>query len=214
MSKTKPVPIELNDEIEKLYDWRPPQQLQQALTLINKRYTSAELFTYPNINRLFREIWGTYEFCRLAPSEEARLIRDDQINADFSCKLAGRMLNLQLTEAIEEGRIRGREYQLGPKLQHDPFEDWGNRRRQIPDRLRETFAKKARKGYPPDVSLLVYLNIVTYDYWREEIEADIFGVSNETERPFASIWIIWSGRLYRTYLHPDTENWEWHGSSK
>jgi hypothetical protein len=139
-----------------------------------------------------------------------RLSPKDEKSADFELQLRnGEILPFQATVADSDDRKIGHEYQVwrneGYPPRADPAEDWWERRLEIAPALLRAVAKKAPKPsrrYSPDMRLLIFLNLGTYDDWREEIELELATCAAPAALWFRSVWVLWSGRLYRCAPNP------------
>ena len=93
----------------------------------------------------------------------------------------------------------------------DPFEEWEHRRRAIPAALQAAIKKKVGKNYgdAAELCLLIYFNLGTYGYQRHEIEIEVVRLTEPAKDHFRSVWVYWSGRLYRCWPNPSirTEGW-------
>jgi hypothetical protein len=153
----------------------------------------------------FRDVYCAKKCASLMGVRRLRLSPQDEKSADFEVQLRnGEVLPFQTTVADSEGRKIGLEYQdwrdEGYPPSHDSGEDWWRRRLEIAPALLRAVAKKAPKPsrrYSPDMRLLIYLNLGTYDSWREEIELEIATCAAPAALWFRSVWVLWSGRLYR-----------------
>jgi hypothetical protein len=151
-----------------------------------------------------------YAGIRVARNTGARALRlrpEGKLEPDIDIRLRnGRVLSFQKTIADIEGRKMGKEHRdwvrSGGKPRHDPVGNWWTRRQQVGPALTRAIGRKAAEGYPPETRLLIYLNLGTYGTWRDEIEADIVRFSAPGLQWFASVWVLWDGRLYRAAPNP------------
>jgi hypothetical protein len=195
---TTNAPMAVNFD-EFLTDWQTPKALGRVLDGMRTSYASNRIFNDPKLNKRYRELWAGLAFCRATSSRKIRWTKDDAKNSDFEVtQRDGIILPLQFVEADLPGRRRGDEYRRNAgkynRIAPDPFTAWQTRRSAIPIALAETIKKKAAKNYPPNVGLLIFLNLETYGEWYEEIEREMAN--------FRSVWVIWSGRLYRAMPNP------------
>jgi hypothetical protein len=190
-----------------LCDWRTPKTLARVLSGMRRSYSAEALFTAPTLNKRHREIWAAVTFCEAASARKVRMTRDDSLGSDFEVmQRDGSIVRLQFTEAMMPDRRRGDEYRERARSAedntHDPFGDWYFRRQHIRSALEKEIINKAAKNYPPNIGLLIYLNIGTYGVWRREIEREMIEASELHGSRFRSIWVLWHGRLYRTWPNP------------
>lgn len=198
------MPVQFEDL---LYEWRSAKTFARVLAGVRSTYSAMDLFTVPALNRSHRELWAVREVCRKASARKAQMTREDGKSSDFDVMLRdGTRLRLQFVEADVPGRRRGDEYRMlagmPNRVEADPYSEWVARRSTIPEALENCIRSKATKGYPADVSLLIYLNIGTYGEWSTEIEREMIAAARKFGSGFRSVWVIWSGKLYRAWPNP------------
>lgn len=164
---------------------------------------SAEYFNNPR-HQWLRDAWIAHTFARHTGAARLRLAGNGDW-PDFCVELDdGRRISCEATEADLPDRRRGNEYKVwqqnGYKPRHDPEADWRKRRDAIPVALDRAVVAKLAKGYPRGVAaLVIYLNLGTYDEWREEIEPEIVAHTERALTCFSSVWVLWSARLYKCW---------------
>ena len=95
-----------------------------------------------------------------------RISPKDERAPDFDIRLRnGRVISFQETRADFEGREIAKEHRswaaAGYSARPDPVEDWQARRREIGPAISRAIELKASKKYPPQIRLLLYLNLGT-----------------------------------------------------
>ena len=122
----------------------------------------------------------------------------------------GTRLQFEATLADMPARKMARDERIAwdknETVRTDTGRDWSTRRKAIPEALETASKRKAHKAerglYPSDTNLLIYLNLGTYDRWRDEIELELVEHTKLARPHFRSIWVLWSSRLYRTWPDP------------
>jgi hypothetical protein len=152
-----------------------------------------------------RDAYCAEAFAKKTYASKVGLIAETR--PDFSVQYRNaKVLRFEVTLADRPGRQMAREerqnWDSGDQVRQDPENNWRARRLAIPDALRSASERKARKAYGPETNLLIYLNLGTYDYWRDEIERELILHTEPARNHFNSIWVLWSGRLYRTWPQP------------
>jgi hypothetical protein len=143
-----------------------------------------------------------------ATKTNASLVRlIPECRPDFEVRYRnGLSLKFEATIADLPNREMGREAQdrdnSGQTIHDDPAADWVLRRQAIPDALERACNKKVDIPYDGDTCLLIYLNLGTYDCWQSEIECDLIAHTANARSHFRSVWVLWSGRLYRVWPQP------------
>jgi hypothetical protein len=75
------------------------------------------------------------------------------------------------------------------------MEDIHKRIDMIPAALREGISKKQDRNYPPETTLLVYLNIASHGIRQQETEGAIrTALADQTG--FSTILVLWQNRIY------------------
>jgi len=198
---------------QELYQWTPTKNFRAILTRVLRPIDSAEFFCRTE-NQELRDASLAGMFGDYCHARQLRLVQTDSI--DFEVELRnGKCLKLQSIEADRDGRQRGKEYRdwklSGYPQRDDPFEEWEHRRRTIPAALETAVKKKIAKNYgdAEQLGLLIYLNLGTYGYQRHEIEIEMVRLTEPARDHFRSVWVYWSGRLYRCWPNPSirTEGW-------
>ena len=179
--------------------WRSAGGFRSAVKAKLDEVDSDNFFS--NDGRSLREAWVGAELSKYLPQISAMRLGRDQW-PDCEAIVGGKLLPIEVTEALMPNRARRREYQSAQSshsVLHVDQSEFDSRRREIPIRLRAVCAKKASKCYPTNGALVVYLNIGTHDWWREEIEKQISECTQIACDRFVFVWVIWSGRLYQPW---------------
>lgn len=153
-----------------------------------------------------RDAYHAERFAALTSARAVRLFEGSapdfevRYNGGLTLAVESTLADLPDRKIAEERRVWA---DAGRPLQADPVEDWKSRRNAVSSALAASISKKEKKydegAYSIGTILLIYLNLGTYDQWREEIERDIASTAALCNRKFRSIWVLWSGRLYRAW---------------
>ena len=155
----------------------------------------------------FREGFAAIRCARNIGARSLRINPKDANAPDIDIKLrSGGVISFQETLADFKGRRMAQEHRewraAGYPMRSGPAEAWMARRQEVGPAITRAIDLKASRGYPPQTRLLLNLNLGTYGEWREEIEADIVRFCARGLQWFASIWVLWEGRLYRAAPNP------------
>jgi hypothetical protein len=177
--------------------WRAPGEMAERIESLMDCLGTADLFNQPGLEWV-RDAWGAAKFGVLRNASSVRLVTEAW--PDFEVRVDGRVQAFEFTEADLEGRRRGAEYRDASEgVEDDPFEEWIERAKQIPARLRDAAGRKAAKRYPASASLLIYLNINEYGIRQAEIEACFVPSTDRARDAFKSVWILWKQRVYEVW---------------
>lgn len=158
---------------------------------------SANLFNRSGLTFL-REAWIAAQFGSARDAAKVRLVSDNW--PDFELFVAGRREVFEAVEADDPERRRGLEYREGiGKVKDDPVEDLIARVGQVPNWLEAACRKKAGKCYSGRVSLVIYLNLSEFDYFRSEVEACFSSATESVKDAFDTVWILWKERVYQVW---------------
>jgi hypothetical protein len=137
--------------------WRSPLEFEH-------RYREVRSVVTPNFQfnrheaKWLLEAWLLSKFGRLKGVSKIKLNRSDP--PDGFVIIGDMQIPIEMTETLEPGRVRGREYRPGtPDIEFDPGENWIARANKIPMALQKQIQKKQQKQYSPQTELLIYLNI-------------------------------------------------------
>jgi hypothetical protein len=190
-----------------LETWTATAEFRRRLAAIADDFGRAESITVSYLG-WYKDAWMALKFAEKTSSRYLRLCPQVSRGADFEVRLrSGCTLPFQCVEAgaSVEGK-RGNVYRQwkedGWAPRPDPEEDWLKRRRAIPQELEAAINNKISKGYTSQMNLLIYLPLGTYETWVEEVEADLVTFSQGATGKFRSVWVLWSGRLYRCVPNP------------
>jgi hypothetical protein len=161
----------------------------------------------PENSHTYREGISAIRVAHNIGARSLRINPKDKKAPDIEIRLRnGGVISFQETLADIEGReiaVENRKWaEAGYPMRHDPQEDWWARRQEVGPAITRAIDLKSAKKYPPQTRLLIYLNLGTYGTWRDEIEADIIRFSAPGLQWFASVWVLWEGRLYRAAPNP------------
>lgn len=156
-----------------------------------------------------RDAWCARTFAELTSAKVVGLVTDQRPDFEVGYR-NGLHLRFEVTCADLPGRKialeEKRDWDAGITTRLDPGKNWKVRRQAIPAALEAASVRKKRKAlkglYPPKTNLLIYLNLGTYDNWRDEIEVELVEHTSVVRPYFNSIWVLWSGRLHRVWPEP------------
>jgi hypothetical protein len=184
---------------ERLRQWLPVPLFEAEVDGIDQAVGDAAIeaagFGY------FRDAWIGLACAKATGATRARLGADPP---DVELAYAdGSERSLEVVEVVRSGRRRGDEIcedrakaAAGlPTVRHEPGETWASAS-EVLQALATRVEAKARKGYPPETVLAVYLNVGDWDNERKQIEAGMAGALGVALRAFSAVWILWHGRLY------------------
>ncbi len=189
---------------KELRQLQPARLFYQRHAKAREAYFSPQEFWAPGREWL-RDAYCAEAFAKKTSARMVGLIANTK--PDFEVQYRnGRLLRFEATLADRPGRELAREersaWNSSAMTRPDPEENWRGRRRAIPAALRAASERKSKKHYDRDTNLLIYLNLGTYDYWCDEIERELIEHTAMARSNFNSIWVLWSGRLYRTWPDP------------
>jgi hypothetical protein len=190
----------------RLQDWLTVDRFQAALDAAIEEFGPATVIT-PSL-KWFGDAYCAAAFARRAVApfavETLRLVPQTDYGADFEVMhQTGQVSTFQVVEADSENRRRGDEYRQWEDgafaVRHDP--DWDKEAHSISRELQRVARKKVKKPYPPEMHLLIYLNLP----WLEEMQGVLPEHTQDASGKFRSTWVLWGQHLHRCW--PD----QWRG---
>ena len=179
---------------------RPVSQFADNLRRVLELYSAPDDFWSPGRVWL-RDAHSAAHFAKKTCARNVGLIAAER--PDFEVEYRnGIVLRFETTLADRPNRKYREECNSAPRIRSVPESELFARRNEIPNALWRAAVKKSRKHYEPNVHLLIYLNLGTHDFWRREIESELIEHTRPAREYFRSIWVLWSGRLYRTWPEP------------
>jgi len=172
---------------------------------LNTNGKAVDLFNQAGVDFVL-EAWGGAKFGELRNAEHVRLVLDDQ--PDFLLRFDSCIEEKwEFTEADVHGRRRGDEYRdmaedianRREAVADDPVENWVQRADQVPDVLRDRATNKAKKAYPKETHLLIYLNVNEFGIRHKEIEEGMADATEPASGAFEEVWILWKEQAYRLW---------------
>jgi hypothetical protein len=114
-----------NKEMTSLRDdlsrWLVPSAFNERLDRTHELLPSHILFNLPAA-RTVMDAWVLGRFGALTEADAVRLVADTW--PDGQARFGARAINIEVTEVLEPGRRRGREYRTSPGIEMDPVENW------------------------------------------------------------------------------------------
>ena len=187
---------------------RHPKQFREMLDLELRQNASPHDFWAPKSSWLRDAIVASW-FADKTSAKGVSLLEADR--PDFAVQYRnGMRLEFEATLADLPGRRIADEHRQWDKenvsVQADTECEWRARRNAIPLALQNASDRKAKKAmqglYGSRTNLLIYLNLATYDRWRQEIEPELVEHTQLARPHFNSVWVLWNERLYRTWPEP------------
>jgi hypothetical protein len=176
-----------------LLDWRPPSAFRSRVEEIVRPLPRRIFFGQAGLAFL-RDAWIAGRFADVLSSHMVRLIPDER--PDFEIQTAGQIQQFEVTEADMDGRRRGDEPD-GPEIEADPVENWRKRFEAIPAALDRVVKKKLLKDYPPEVGLVIYVNLGCYGAYVSEGLPILRDGTRPAKEKFKVVFVMWEGTLYR-----------------
>jgi hypothetical protein len=176
--------------------WQTPAEFIAKVEELDKVVKSDKLFNLSAMGFLLDAL-TLAEFVKFRPTEKVRLVGRKEQWPDGQTGTPQNPSNIEITEALEEGRRRGNEYHTSARPHSGTADDWHNRALAIPEQLEKAIERKIGKAYARKCVLLIYLNMSTYGLpqLQKEIEAAIMNIRVKYARDFHEICILWQGKL-------------------
>lgn len=185
---------------------QPRRQFCERLDSILEANISPYDFHAPGMQWLKDAIIAR-QFAELTSAAGVGLIAEKR--PDFEVQYRnGKILRFEATRADIAGRRMAKEHKeqwhSGVTVQSLPEDILEVRRRAIPGALEAAARRKARKStlYSAETNLLIDLNLPTHGYDDEVIGGELIEFTQHARQLFNSIWVLWSGRLFRTWPEP------------
>ncbi|MCV9935591.1 hypothetical protein OIU35_04380 [Boseaceae bacterium BT-24-1] len=150
-----------------------------------------------------RDAWTAGKFAQARGADAVRLWPGDRPDCELT--FDGKRELFEIVEADQPGRQRSAEYRTlvqraergePTTVEEDPVEDWIARAANGPKMIMDAAMKKAAKGYDPNISLLIYLNLGEYGIRRREIEEAMQPSTTSAKDSFYEVWVLWQGAAY------------------
>ena len=94
-------------------------------------------------------------------------------------------------------------------LLQDPVENWRKRFEAIPMALDQVVTKKLNKDYPPDVRLVIYVNLGCYGAYLNEGLPILRSGTFPAKDKFKVVFVMWEGKLYKFWEDGQSVSGEW-----
>jgi len=184
---------EINNRLDSLFNWLPTPEFRTIEAeldhAIGCRYRERRY-------KAWREAWVLGRLAKEMQADAARLLPPKDFSPDGEICVGGTVIEVEVTELIEEGRKPGAEPRCGSP-QDDPVENWRARAESIPCQLDEAISCKAEKPYAGRAILAVYLNPGgTYGIGQKEIEGAIGDCIVKWSPGFRTVRVFWNERWY------------------
>lgn len=199
---------------EILYDWKDELSLWQPPNVFRSRVDeiagpgniARQIFFRQSGLTFLRDAWTAARVASALSADQVRLVPGAR--PDFEIRTSGRIQQFEATEADRDGRRRGDEPD-DLEFQPDPVEEWRKRFEAIPSALDRVVTKKLGKNYPPDVGLVVYVNLGCYGAYVEEGIPILRGGTAPAKDKFKVVLVMWEGTLYKFWEdgRPASDRW-------
>ena len=175
-----------------------PEEARAYFDLHRDKLTDSEFFNSPAASTL-QDIWVASHFGRAyAEFVAACRLEFDLVAAhewDFRLLANDSFYPFQITEALEPGRKRGREYREieREEIARTKLESWEPGTKNGPSWIAGAIERKVKKHYAgaSELNLLVYANFPAYQLEYERVEACSAALADS----FNSTWVITGNSL-------------------
>jgi hypothetical protein len=175
--------------------WQTPAAFTAKVKKMAGAVKSDELFNRAD-KKFLREAMVVAELTKFRPTDEVRLVPQNDQWPDAQIGPQKDPTNIEITEVLEEGRKRGLEYRTHQHPTNDYTADELNKRATaITDRLDDVIQDKVGKGYSAKCVLAIYLNISNFGVRQTEVEGEIAKIKAKYAKDFQEICILWQGKL-------------------
>lgn len=201
------IPKEILDSWRaELSEWTTSSAFRERIDEISHSVPRRTFFRQAGLSFL-RDAWIASRVAAALSSESVRLVSDER--PDFEIKCMGRIDQFEATEADMDNRRRGDEPDSG--LQQDPVEDWRKRFEAIASALDRVVSKKLKKDYPPDVRLVIYVNLHCYGAYLDEGLPILRNGTSPAKGKFKAVFVMWEGTLYKMWEcgQPASSKWQY-----
>jgi hypothetical protein len=195
LASREPVPNEtLKAWRAELSQWAQPDVFRSRVDELKVPLLRDRLFFHQAGLEFLRDAWTAGRVATALSCDAVRLVSAPQ--PDFEVRCEDQIQQFEATEADMDGRRRGDEpEQPGP--QYDPVENWRRRFEAIPAALDRVVAKKVGKEYPPNVGLVIYLNLGCYGAYVDEGVPILRQGTAPAKDKFKLVFVMWEGILYK-----------------
>jgi hypothetical protein len=178
-----------------LSEWTTPAAFRERIDELSRSIPRRTFFKQAGLAFL-RDAWIASRVAVAMSSESVRLISDDR--PDFEIRKVGTIDRFEATEADMDDRRRGDEPDF-PGLHQDAVEDWRKRFEAIRPALDRVVSKKLKKDYPPDVRLVIYVNLSCYGAYLDEGLPILRSGTSAAKDKFKIVFVMWEGTLYKMW---------------
>jgi hypothetical protein len=178
----------------RLARWQSAEAFSGDAKSLCSRCRSADYFLQPQL-KFLQDAYVLAKFARLRDAERVRLAGRNENWPDGFVKFGCETFNIEVT-STHGGRKLGDEYRNVTGWRFDPVEDWASRADSIPKYLDEAIGGKTKKNYGSPCWLVVYLNINEWGIRQNDTEQAIAQIIARYANQFASISVVWKGKLY------------------
>ena len=148
--------------------------------------------------KFWREAWVAVEFVERTivtkDKTKLRLTTEGSPAGDFELDDGDRIHNFEIAEATDPSMILAWKKMItaGGRVLPEAEESISGKlaREKIPALI----TKKSQKGYPPNTSLIIYLNL-----WTDFDRMGLHGLVPKVGHKFSAIWLLTSGRVERIF---------------
>jgi hypothetical protein len=178
-----------------LAQWRSAAEFAARVAQLAEQVPSHKLLRSPEFNFL-TEALALAEFLKLHPVDEVRLADLNAQHPDAFVRIGGKVIELEITEALNADRKRGDEYREdAPKLVHVSQEEMIAYRKEIEPAITAAIDKKLNGGNDR-AFLLVYVELQIHFDLTPDDEAVIAATKQRFREKFRDIHVVCKGKLY------------------
>jgi hypothetical protein len=186
---------ELQIEREKLEVWCTPQEFHTKVDALAAKFSLEERFNSPRLSFLHDAILMAEFSLKLDGAKSVRLAtKSEQFPDGFVTAKDNKTLKVEVTEADHQDRRRGDEYKDGGKAKERPSDD-SEGVNVIAKELERVIQQKARKGYNPKPTLVVWLNLDKQEIKESDVVAVLEDARTKYAGSFKKIFILWRGKV-------------------
>jgi hypothetical protein len=178
-----------------LAQWRSPADFIARVIEVQRTVRSGDLFHSRDFNFL-TEALALSEFVELYAVEKVRLNSPSEQHPDAFICLNGEAVDVEITEVLNQGRRRGKEYrEREVTVRHSSSEELEARRVEIEPAVTTAISRKVDRGNHNGL-LLVYVELQIHGDLTADEEASIMNAKKCFLGKFRDIFVLCKGKLY------------------
>jgi hypothetical protein len=175
--------------------WRSPADFVGRVDQIQRNVQSGNLFHSRDFNFL-TEALALSEFVELYAVEEVRLNAPSEQHPDAFIRLNGEVVDVEITEVLNQGRRRGNEYRdREVMVRHSTPEELETRRTELEPAITAAICRKVDRGNHNGL-LLVYVELQIHGDLTADEKALIMNAKKCFLPKFRDICVVCKGKLY------------------